>query len=434
MIFLKIKALSLGCHVYTTRISISELHRQPVRGVFNDKIPNILQLTPPMQIFLNQLFDIFDKLEFVGKVVHMTKLPVKDIFSTEDQKLAQQILSDVEFMQNKEVQRFLASHIMENNLISFADGPNGIVNKLEYVSNLRQKYKVKKSTHFTKWVDLSRDPAKKVATIKNQQIFMPFPSMFNDRFDCQLHLSPQDISDIAGGNEHNIAQLRHVLKILDYSLKICSFSLHDPMVPSSNHMWGLYGNNGTGIAVVYSLVDFMQFYLLAIQKNELTLLVNAVHYDDEYSPLALAQKHLIKEYLQTHGTVAALRGFSVPFVLTKTKQWEHEHELRVWKVDINWSSEFYNTNLNLPINTESNTKFTEYISKQSFDHGVDFIQPTSIILGWGCDSKSTDVQDLIKFVQDSSNIKLIQLDKYINYAKNQFYTIDDELAPVAYSR
>jgi hypothetical protein len=116
----------------------------------------------------------------------------------------------------------------------------------------------------------------KLKTIKESKIFLSFPAQFNDIIDSKLryddatkdYLVKKYLTNFqVHGNLDPIPIEQRKLQNIDFlqlqlnSTNICSFSLLDPMLTLSNHMWGLYADSGKGIVLQYELTKLLKHFV-----------------------------------------------------------------------------------------------------------------------------------------------------------------------------
>lgn len=370
-----------------------------------------------LKTVFNLRHSVFDKLKAIPQLTNATHSDIKDIFSAEDILILEEIYEDSRL--NKEIKSFLKK-IIEENIVYQNDAPFKKVSTILQLSDLKNKYTQKTYTTFTKWISLANLGTQKVDTIIKDKIYMPFPCEFNDRFDCQLHLHEDEMLTLGDNNKQHVPLVKYLHAMTKYSFNVCSFSLNNPFSTNSNHMWGLYGENGAGIALTYELDHLIAqvFNNFSNKFNEF-LFFKPVNYIENYNPIQ-SFKFCLDEYYGKNNQLALLNFFE-SFVISKTPQWQFEQELRFYKFSLA-AYEGFIPQFGGTVTDEMCIKLLEYIetSKQKVNHEVIFNRPTSIVLGWNCNIEDENIQKLIQYARTHS-IKVIKLDKYVNYSQNQFY-------------
>jgi len=371
---------------------------------------------------LRPIFDIrhslFDKLEATPQIIYATKKDLRNLFSDQDKKTLKEIKQSIT---DSETINFIDNTI-KYNLIRYNAQPGKKIEQILAIPELKEKYPYQTYKTFTKWFDLTNNGSQKVKTIINNKIYMPFPSMFNDRYDCQLHLHDEEILELADNNPTYVPQVKFLYIMTKYLPLITSFSLNDPLLATSNHMWGLYGGNGKGIAITYPLDALISFVFAnnqAVRENEL-IIFKPVQYKDFYNPINLFYE-CIDSYYKTNQRNALFKFFE-NFIITKTNEWQYEKELRFFKHDMTAYNGFINK-YGTQISERTCDALIEYTENRSklviHEHG--FIYPASITLGWDCDEHSQEIIDLITYA-NIHKIPVVKLERYINYKTNKFYT------------
>lgn len=372
-----------------------------------------------LKTVFNLRHSVFDKLEAIPKLTKAMHSDIKDIFSAEDILILEEIYEDSRL--SEEIKSFLKK-IVEENIVHQNNAPFKKVSTILQLSDLKNKYTQKTYTTFTKWISLANFGTQKIDTIIKDKIYMPFPCEFNDRFDCQLHLHENEILSLGNNLGQNTPLVKYLHAMTKYSFNVSSFSLNNPLSTNSNHMWGLYGDNGAGIALTYDL----DHLIAQVFSNNFTtqpdnfLFFKPVNYVENYNPIQ-SFKFCLDEYYGKNNK-QALSDFFENFVISKTPQWQFEQELRFYKLSLA-AYEGFIPKFGGAVTGETCVELLEYIevSKQKVNHEIIFNRPTSIVLGWNCNIEDENIQKLIQYARTHS-IKVIKLDKYVNYSQSKFYS------------
>jgi|GEM_PF-2722412 len=370
---------------------------------------------------LRPIFDIrhslFDKLEAAPQIIYATKKDLRNLFSDQDKKILKEIKQSIT---DSETINFIDNTI-KYNLIRYNDSPRKKVERILSIPGIKEKYPYQTYKTFTKWFDLANNGSQKIKTIINDR-YMPFPSMFNDRFDCQLHLHDEEILELADNNLVNVPLVRFIYIMIKHPILVTSFSLNDPLLATSNHMWGLYGGNGKGIAITYALDTLIAFVLTNYQakQGKEVMIFKPVKYEDSYNPMQAFQECITTYYKKQQQM--ALSRFFERFVITKTSEWQYERELRFYKYDLT-AYEGFNNKYGLNVSEATCKGLIEHAENRSIlvNHEQLFNRPISITLGWDCDEHSQEIIDLITYA-NRHKIPVVKLGRYINYKTNKFYT------------
>lgn len=378
-----------------------------------------------LKSIFNLRHSVFDKLGAIPIFTRLKHRDVRNVFSDEDIIILKKIYKDIDI--SVESKCFI-KRIIEHNLVRYKDAP--LKNTRAIIDKAKIEFKSSQTTFktFTKWFSLSgynlNDTSWrsiKIKTILAEKIYMPFPDEFNDIFDCQLHLNDNDLLKLANNEAQNFPMAKYLYLFSKFSFIINSFSLNVPENTESNHMWGLYGDKGSGIALTYNLD-----HLIALIKNnyafnnydvispEKIIHVDLVNYKDKHNPNNEFKKCL-DEYCGKNNKLA-LQNFFQNFIYTKTYQWQFEKELRFFKFS---QGVFKNIT---SIDTTNIPILERYIEeeKSKTDHEFDFIRPVLITLGWNCNTENEDIKNLIQHAKKNL-ISIRKLNKFINYEFNQFY-------------
>lgn len=284
---------------------------------------------------------------------------------------------------------------------------------------LKDIHEIKKTEleYFSKWCVINSP--NKLKALLNNKLYSGFASGFNDVFDSQIRITEnykQVYSHIYDNvktdnlDKLNDTQKNEVRAIFSFycaelleelhKIHISSFSGLNPLDVSSNHMWGLYGQSGHGIAICYKSLEIID-YLKANKHNFNFIQLN---YDKNYDYLFikffkyLIDKATIFKSGKTIFTKDEIDNFTMEFISNKTEHWKFEEEWRLV------------------------TKATKR------DHLFDFIKPSKIIFGWNNRlNKDKDAwtsycnYEIINWAKNN-DIELVYLDKTVDYIKKQFNT------------
>ncbi len=302
--------------------------------------------------------------------------------------------------------------------------------------------------YLTKWMTL--DSVCKLKTIKNQKLFASFPANFNDSFDSQFRISEEDKRNLAidikcSADRHEFGYVRvgtnwtsdsmcaeidlHIEKT--HSTNIACFSTLDPIALESNHMWGLYANNGSGIALQYTIDDLISF-----AKNNQEFIDSCKFYDVIYSdnPKQINGLNCFWTILYL-ALVKKNPKMSSDAILTfqsmKSKEWQFEKEWRFMSVRTQEHIKKILPDEEYLKNTKIGSKrFQEQRQDiKNINNSIfDFIKPSRIIFGWNnYDSSDKNKQQreysetLKKWaIEPDNKITCIELDKVVDYKKSEF--------------
>jgi hypothetical protein len=223
-------------------------------------------------------------------------------------------------------------------------------------------------------------------------------------------------------NEENNVKMVKDLKLIaiDKNIIVSSFSLNLPDSTTSNHMWGIYGDNGGGIALTYSIDALFKFWSAYFWGELKTweFFFKKVDYDENYCPL-LEFKKCCDGYLKS-SKKEALTEFLNRFIFTKTKNWENENELRFAGLLIEHKKEL--KSLNESDYQQTPKEWDEVLDSIKDQVQLrDFVKPIKITLGWKCNPMDEKIITIIDFARNN-HIQVEWLDiTTINYRKKSFY-------------
>lgn len=283
-------------------------------------------------------------------------------------------------------------------------------------------------TNLTMWVNLTSDIKSKVKSITNQKIYIPDPYRFNDIFDSQIHIKDSDLLKLISSKE-DLQAIKFWIKAASWTVRIRCLSQCSPLSVKSNHMWGLYGGVGTGLAITYRSDDIK----LWSEKNSIRH--EEIKYDPEHCPLKLIKKYLVGGYFDdgdVNKNIVNVVNFFKEFIFTKTNIWQHENEFRILQIDENMLkhvADFTKRKKILHPSAGDSEALHAYMLQQKLDYSIEFIKPSSITLGWNTASLKPGARNEIKKIIDyakKENVPINQLDRYINYTTNEFYTLENQ--------
>ncbi len=220
-------------------------------------------------------------------------------------------------------------------------------------------------------------------------------------------------------------------RLIEYihGMNIASFSGLNPLESKSNHMWGLYGNCGHGIALQYQTDD-----ILAHIKNNTALCNKADVYRIVYFPqqqgkdIVPDRNNKFKWFNECLVTMLRYGVSSENFVnklfsffITKSHEWNAEDECRFLYTPKIVAEIFGNR---LPDWERYKSEVEKHRSLPT-NSLFDFILPTQVIFGWNNhNNKNWEAYayaELEKWAK-SNHIKCIYLDDKLDYVVNKFKT------------
>ena len=297
--------------------------------------------------------------------------------------------------------------------------------------------------YLTKWMTL--DSVCKLKTIKDGKLFASFPANFNDSFDSQFRISEEDKRQLACCIAYNLGIPKfatgwNFLDILTeielhiektHSTNIACFSSLDPIALESNHMWGLYANNGSGIALQYTIDDLLYFEI-----NNQDFVENGAFYDVIYSdnPKQINGLNCFWTILYL-ALVKKNPKMSSDAILTfhfvKSKEWQFEKEWRFMSMRTQERIEKILPDDKYLKNTKIGSKKLQEQRQdiKNINNSIfDFIKPSRIIFGWNNDDSSDknkqqrEYSEILKkwAIKPDNKITCIELDKVVDYKKSEF--------------
>ncbi len=300
---------------------------------------------------------------------------------------------------------------------------------------------------------------RKLQAIKRSELYAGFSSQFNDVFDSQIRVSGKDKKEIVTRlklKHCNCETNRKILRlpnficecleaslktleqqmIMFHSLHIACFSELDPFKLESNHMWGLYGGSGLGVALQYKIGDISQFL---INNNSFGCI--PVEYSNKNNKREVNNR---SEWLYSmcHDILCSTKKDSgyldllkvavkkqTDFLSYKSEEWQFEKEWRLvggaesLMDGINailaeqlYTYGYYENGLQMMQN-----KSDEY--RNNHTCLFDFAQPVSIVFGWKVDDSDVMHKKYYKELYEwakNNNIKCSYLTTTLDYNKNCF--------------
>jgi hypothetical protein len=296
----------------------------------------------------------------------------------------------------------------------------------------------------TKWMVL--DTPEKLATLKASKLYAGYSSRFNDVFDSQLRFSENDKANLLEQTIKLVKKLPSmnsdpraesqlfIERLIEYihGMNIASFSGLNPLDSQSNHMWGLYGNCGHGIALEYKTDDI----LAHINNNPMTQntanIYRVCYFPKEDDSTVQNRNNKLKWFNELvrnmlgNGFNSDFHNKLFSFFVTKSHEWNAEEECRfVYTPKI--IAEIFGVKLpDWELYKSEMDKYKLLVTNSSFD----FILPTQIVFGWNIhNNKNWEAYayaEVEKWAK-SNHIKCIYLDDKLNYAENKFKTRAERL-------
>ena len=270
----------------------------PNATIFNENENELTLLNSPLIALLVDLrYNLRDKLNIANTIIDSLRKSVKDLFSQRDIAIIKKILNK-KLLKKPKMQAyniFLTKIVNDNYIDKNIDTKiiQDLIN-LEYLIELDNN---KKYEYFYKWVDFTNCKREKIITIISNEIYLANPTEFNDKLDCQLHLNEDYYLSLNNNQELGIDNIKF-FELLTVKLLIAtSFSLNNAYNINSTNMWGIYGGNGKGITLKYSIDDLIIFFLAQMQ-NENVIIFNTIKYSVDYNP-ALKFKDACDNYSRT---------------------------------------------------------------------------------------------------------------------------------------
>jgi hypothetical protein len=269
------------------------------------------------------------KLEYYKNLIHRKKCNLHNIFSDKDKNIIQNIIENISVPQ--QTKQFLDGVLKTNKIEYKNQACTYITNCLHTVEfnifDNRELYE-----YVTKWMSLTKNSPtinEKIITLTSDEIYLATSNTFNDQFDTQLHLCDAVKLEFADHNPGNLDAVNLWINMYNHMPQICSMSLHNPISTKSTHMWGLYGNNGHGIAVQYKLTDLIAEVASFFRDWGCPFWIDVVKYENNFNPADEIKSCL--KYFKEEDVNARIKHLDMmlkkmPF--KKTSQWEHEKELR----------------------------------------------------------------------------------------------------------
>lgn len=275
-----------------------------------------------------------------------------------------------------------------------------------------------KYEYFYKWMDFTNAKESKIRTLINNEIYMAFPTEFNDKLDCQLHFHDDFYLMLNNNQNEGIENIKFFEILTTRFIIATSFSLNDAFNIHASNMWGIYGGNGKGIVLKYSIDDLILFFLEQSQSPNM-IIFDLVKYYSNYNPAEMF-KNSCNDYIKSpksgsHAVLSLLKDFP----LSKSITWEHEKELRFFKNTFH-DTKIYDSLSSLTKN-KIKLKNDEFDEIQNLQKTIvktqKFIQPKELIFGW--DANLNDLNEIVEYSKKKM-ISAVQLNMLIDYNSSSF--------------
>lgn len=89
----------------------------------------------------------------------------------------------------------------------------------------------------------------------DKSIKMSLPSEFNDLFDSQIHLTANEIKELAKKYNFTEQLIEYMIAKVNNSVHVVSLSGNSADSINTTNMWGIYANNGTGLAYGFDFIE-----------------------------------------------------------------------------------------------------------------------------------------------------------------------------------
>lgn len=389
-----------------------------------DKASNTYSVLDAILLYrlMDLKYTLKDKLQIAHRLIGNEQVNIKGLLSNRDHQLLKVLLPSIQDQEDQEIRIFIELFEKTNLL----ENQNETLSNLTILINSEQLKKIdtsKKYDKFYKWISFSGAGKAKIQTLKAGKIYMANPIEFNDKFDCQLHLHDDFMLQIVNGDSRLLDKVRFFQTLATEFILATSFSLLNPLNTDSLHMWGLYGENGRGIALSYDLNDLILLMIKNIygQQSKNILLFDTVNYETNYNP-GNDFKILCEDYPIQGNGIKSLENFWSRFLTTKSKTWKNEQELRFFKYSL--PTELFDE-LRKRISRYSDSEVLKELKKiqrnQKIDKQEDFGFPKEIFLGW---NMVDSYRNKIISVSNSSmtGTKLVHLEKHLNYHNGEIYS------------
>ena len=397
---------------------------------------------PSVVDLIDLKYNLHDKLQIVAKFIRCNKAKVFiDCLSDDDKTILKNCLHYNDGLKNNS----FWNNLLNTNQIKYQDG---LYTKLQEDAAClkkydRQKYDRQKHENLYKWFSLQKVADKKIVTICDNSVYLPSPIEFNDIFDTQIHISESNLDTLCGDNKNAQHFFKILFTIINYQTRSCSFSLNDSCKLSSNAMWGLYGDLGSGFALSYDIKDV----LLCLYKNHikiengLTSLTkdgaNIINFHkmiySTYNPHN-DLKNIISDANKTNHShfYEKINNFLAILLRNKSQNWEHGKEIRLWKNNkFNYDLLSLCNSLDnrmlidedvILIATEAKNNYMTLIDNNKL--GEKFAPANRIILGWDCLLSDENILKLMDYANNQkSPIEIVKLTKKIHYDISEFEKI-----------
>ena len=325
----------------------------------NDDKKGSWSFYPPAVDLIDLKYNLHDKLQVVAKFIRFNKEKVFiDCLSDDDKTILKNCLHYNDGLKNNS----FWNNLLNTNQIKHQDR---LYTNLQEDAACLKKYDRQKHENLYKWFSLQQKGSDKILTICQSLIYVPSPLVFNDIFDSQIHMSDRNLDYLCDNSEYARYFIKMLFTIINYQTRSCSFSLNDPCKLSSNAMWGLYGDLGSGFALSYDIKDV----LLCLYKNHVKIenglisltkdVSNIINFHkmiySDYSPYS-DLKNIMSALLNSKTTdpLKQLNRFLTILLRNKSQNWEHEKEIRLWK----------NNGFNYDLLSTCKTSDTRYVTNE----------------------------------------------------------------------
>lgn len=300
--------------------------------------------------------------------------------------------------------------------------------KHETLESIRDKKNIKFLNRF-----INIDEECKFLTLQQAKMWASFPKMFNDIFDTQIRLNSEQLCKLACILQiiypsHQIDYIKQLINLhieQFHATHICSFTECDPADVTSAHMWGLYANNGTGIAIQYDINAVIEFEKSIEYRYHCNFL--KVAYDHNSDPLLRLNmfnrlKYMLEQILTANCNLHI--DAVLTMLTTKSIQWKYEQEWRFISLKArNYNAEHHQKLENYISNPEYYPLPTinpcyekrEILRLQKYrENSINcefaFINPSKIIFGWNCDiTPNTYYGKLYSWASNKHSIECIKI-------------------------
>lgn len=374
--------------------------------------------SPLITLLVDLRYNFRDKLEIADEIIRHQKKSVKNLFSERDHILIKKLLNK-KFLKRFKVQQQnnLLNEILRNNCIN-KNTNSQVIKDLIALKFLIEIDNSEKYEYFYKWMDFTNAKESKIKTLINNEVYMAFPTEFNDKLDCQLHFHDDFYLMLNNNQNEGIENIKFFEILTTQFIIATSYSLNNAFNINASNMWGIYGGNGRGIVLKYSINDLILFFLNQSQSPNM-IIFDLVKYYSNYNPAEIFRNSCNNYIKSSKSGYGAVLSFLKDFPLSKSIAWEHEKELRFFK------NAFHDSNIYDSI--ESLTKNRSELESDNFGKirniqktitkNQKFIQPKELIFGW--DANLDDLNEIIEYSKENA-IPAVQLNMLIDYNNNSF--------------